>query len=170
MISGDPGKIWFGIKGRGTGTNWKIMSRGEKGVPPFNPVFRGRGRGETLTRQRGHSGGVASMMWQGVKGVAPERPPAKGAGRGTAVSMVLSSLISRAWLNRCVIETWETFKFVIKSWSGFCEINATHLVKDYYIDGQNTQVAKIGTMAAKGGPTPDPNYTPGVDFWDHGFL
>ena len=26
-------------------------------------------------------------------------------------------------------------------------------------------MAKIGTMSAEGGPTLDPNYTPGVDFW-----
>ena len=68
------------------------MYRGEKGVIPFYPVFRGRGRGETLTRLRGHSGGGAPIHWQGVKGVAPELPPAKGARRGTAVSMVPSSL------------------------------------------------------------------------------
>ena len=29
----------------------------------------------------------------------------------------------------------------------------------------------MGTMSsAEGGPTRDPNYTPGVDFWDHDFL
>ena len=61
MVFGDPAKKIFVIKGRGTGTNWKIRSRGEKGTPPFNPVFRGRGRGETLTRFRGHYGGGASI-------------------------------------------------------------------------------------------------------------
>ena len=65
MVSGDPGKFLFVIKGRGTGTNWEIRSRGEKGTPPFNPVFQGRGRGETLPRVRGHSGGRASMNWPG---------------------------------------------------------------------------------------------------------
>ena len=59
MVSGDPGKKLFVIKGRGTGTNWKIMSRGEKGTPPFNPVFRGRG--ETLTRFRGQ--GINEATW-----------------------------------------------------------------------------------------------------------
>ena len=60
MVSGDPGKKIFIIKGRGTGTNWEIMSRGEKGTAP-----RGRGQGETLARLRGHSGGGASMYWPG---------------------------------------------------------------------------------------------------------
>ena len=65
MVSGDPGKKIFIIKGRGTGTNWEIRSRGEKGTPPFNPVFQGRGRGETLIRLRGHSGDRASMNGSG---------------------------------------------------------------------------------------------------------
>jgi hypothetical protein len=69
------------------------MSRGEKGVTPFQPRFSGKGTGETLTRIRGHSGDVASMIWPGVKGVDPELPPGSGAGRGTALSMVPSSLI-----------------------------------------------------------------------------
>ena len=65
MVSGDPGKKIFVIKGRGTGIDWEIMSRGEKGTPPFHPVFRGRGRGEALARLRGHSRGGASMYWSG---------------------------------------------------------------------------------------------------------
>jgi hypothetical protein len=38
-----------------------------------------------------------------------------------------------------------------------------------YIDGLRTLAAKIATMSAEGGPTQDPNYTPGVDFLDHDF-
>ena len=65
MVSGDPGKDLFVIKGRGTGTNLEIRSRGEKGTPPFNPVFRGRGRGDTCTKLRCHSRGGASINWPG---------------------------------------------------------------------------------------------------------
>ena len=35
----------FGIPGKGTGTNREIISRGEKGMKPFNPIFLGRGWG-----------------------------------------------------------------------------------------------------------------------------
>ena len=33
-----------------------------------------------------------------------------------------------------------------------------------------TLAVKIETMPAEGGPTWDPNYTPGVDFLDHDFY
>ena len=93
MVSGDPGKKWFVIKGRGTGTNWKVRSRGEKGTPPFNPFFSGRGRGETLTRLWGHSGGRASMNWPGGKRGWPRTIPGKRGGEGdnTFNGSVLSS-------------------------------------------------------------------------------
>ena len=68
------------------------MSRGEKGTPPFNPVFRGRGWGD-FDWNPGAFRGHGINEWPGVKGVDPELPPAKGAGRGTAVSMVPSSLV-----------------------------------------------------------------------------
>ena len=38
-----------------------------------------------------------------------------------------------------------------------------------YLDGLRILAAKIETMSAEGGPTQDPNYTPGVDFLDHDF-
>ena len=42
---------------------------GVKGVAPrVAPGKRGGGRGENLTRLRGHSGGMASMNWPGLKG------------------------------------------------------------------------------------------------------
>ena len=58
------------------------MSRGEKGVPPFNPVFRGRGRGETLTRQRGHSGGRGINEVTGGERGSPRTAPGKRGGEG----------------------------------------------------------------------------------------
>ena len=33
------------VPGKGSGTNREIISRGEKGMKPFNPIFLGRGRG-----------------------------------------------------------------------------------------------------------------------------
>ena len=68
------------------------MSRGEKGTPPFHPVFRGRGRGRLWLDSGDIPGAGHQCIGQGVKGVDPELPPAKGAGRGTALSMVPSSL------------------------------------------------------------------------------
>ena len=41
------------------------------------------------------------------------------------------------------------------------------LAKDYYIDGQNTQLIFFEKNTTGGGP---PNYTPGVDFLDHDLL
>jgi hypothetical protein len=47
MVSGDPGKKIIVIKGRGTGTNWEIRSRGERGRPLLTPVS-GEGDGGRL--------------------------------------------------------------------------------------------------------------------------
>ena len=41
------------------------------------------------------------------------------------------------------------------------------LAKDYYIDGQNTQLIFFEKMTTGGGP---PNYNPGVDFLNHDRL
>ena len=45
------------------------------------------------------------------------------------------------------------------------------LHKDYYIDGQNTQLIffEKKNPLGKGSKAP-PNYTPGVDFLDHDLL
>ena len=61
-------------------TEGDIERRGP--LPCPRPRRRGGGRGEPLTRLRGHSGGVATIYWPGVKGVTPDLPPAKGEGDG----------------------------------------------------------------------------------------
>ena len=61
----------------------------------------------------------------------------------------------------------------VMQWNQRISEEALHpitLAKDYYTDGLRTLAVKIGTMSAEGGPTRDPNYTPGVDFLDHDFL
>ena len=50
-----------------------------------------------------------------------------------------------------------------------CFTLAPHYPKDYYIDGQNTQLIFLKKILLGEGKRP-PNYTPGVYFLDHDLL